>query len=200
MLKIKPKYLQRLLRSTPNVLWLLKYYVIKKSIKSVGYNFRFSPDSVFDDHRIIEIGDNVFMGQRTTISTNVPLKIGHNVMFGPEVMIMGGDHNFKKPGEIMRNVKSGGTNLPVEIENDVWIGARCLILKGVKIYEGAVVGAGSLVTKPVLPYSINIGHPSHFVKCRFSLKELTYHLQKVNSKYKIDDIIKMYSLSNIDLS
>jgi acetyltransferase-like isoleucine patch superfamily enzyme len=200
MLQLNPKYLQRLLRALPNVFWPIKYLIIKKSLKATGKKLRFGSDSFFSDHRLIEIGNNVFMGYRTTISTNVPVIIGDNVMFGPEVMIIGGDHSFKNPGELMRNVKTGGINLPIEIENDVWVGARCLILKGVKISEGAVIGAGSLVTKLVLPYSINLGHPSYCVRCRFNMEELSFHLQNVKSKYTVVDIKKIYLRENIELN
>jgi acetyltransferase-like isoleucine patch superfamily enzyme len=200
MIKINPKHIQRFLLALPNVFWPIKYLMIRKSLKAAGKKLRFGSDSFFSDHRLIEIGNNVFMGQRTTISTNVSVIIGDNVMFGPEVMIIGGDHSFKNPGELMRNVKTGGINLPIEIENDVWVGARCLILKGVKIREGAVIGAGSLVTKSILPYSINLGHPSHFVKCRFNIDELSFHLQNVKSKYTVDDIKKLYLSENIELN
>lgn len=199
MLKIKPVYLQRFLRTLPNIMWPIKHYIIIKSLKYSGHSFRFGHDSNFSDHRLIEIGNNVFMGQRTTISTDVPIRIGNNVMFGPEVMLIGGDHNFEKPGELMRYVKTGGINLPIEIEDDVWVGARSLILKGVKIYEGAVVGAGSLVTKSVLPYSINLGHPCHFIRPRFNTEQLSHHLLQIHSKYTLDEIRELYKSKKITL-
>ena len=139
------------------------------------------------------------MGNRSTINSSVLVTIGNNVMFGPEVMIIGGDHNFEVPGILMRNVKTGGTNLPIVIEDDVWVGARSIILKGVKISEGAIIGAGSLVTRSVLPYSINVGHPSRFVRPRFNLNQLSFHLQEIKSKYSLDEIKNIYSKENIIL-
>lgn len=53
------------------------------------------------------------------------------------------------------------------IGNDVWIGANAIILQGVKIGNGAVVGAGSIVTKDVPPYTIVAGNPAHFLRMRF---------------------------------
>lgn len=198
MLNIKPKYLQYLLRSIPNFLWPVKYLIIKKSLKIAGDNFRFGPDSVFSDHRLIEVGNNVFMGQRTTVNTTkVRIIIGNNVMFGPEVMVIGGDHNFLVPGKLMRSVKIGGINLPIEIEDDVWVGARCLILKGVKIFEGAVIGAGSIVTKSIPPYSIAVGIPAKPLISRFSKQDLEKHLQMVNSEYSIKDINVLYERNGV---
>lgn len=54
-----------------------------------------------------------------------------------------------------------------EIGNDVWIGNRALVLQGVKIGDGAVVGAGSVVTKDIPPYEIWAGNPARFIKKRF---------------------------------
>jgi len=54
----------------------------------------------------------------------------------------------------------------IEIEDDVWIGANCVILPGVTIGRGAVIGAGSVVTKSVPAYSIYVGNPAHFLRLR----------------------------------
>lgn len=58
------------------------------------------------------------------------------------------------------------------IENDVWIGAKSTIMSGVKISNGAVVGAGSVVTKDVPPYAIVAGNPAKIIKMRFSDKQI----------------------------
>jgi acetyltransferase-like isoleucine patch superfamily enzyme len=90
---------------------------------------------------------------------------------------------FAKPSsaEIGDNVFLGegfqGINLPVVIEQDVWIGAAVIILKGVTIGEGAVIGAGSLVTKDIPPYTIAVGTPAKSIKKRFSDEELKRHLE-----------------------
>jgi acetyltransferase-like isoleucine patch superfamily enzyme len=54
------------------------------------------------------------------------------------------------------------------IENDVWVGANSVILPGVTIHNGAIVGAGSVVTKDVPPYAIAVGSPAKVIKYRFS--------------------------------
>ena len=55
---------------------------------------------------------------------------------------------------------------PVLIEDDVWIGARAIILPGLRIGKGAIVGAGSVVTKDVPPYAICVGNPARVIKSR----------------------------------
>ena len=60
---------------------------------------------------------------------------------------------------------------PIVIGDDVWIGSRSLIMKGVHIGNGAIIGAGSVVTKDVPPYEIWAGNPAHFIKSRLPQKE-----------------------------
>lgn len=192
MINISPRNLSLFIRSIPNFLWPMKWYITKKSFKRVGANFKFGQNSFFFDHRLIEVGNNVFMGIETFISTNVPVKIGNDVMFGPRVTIMGGDHNIGKVGIPMRYVKTGGKNLPITIENDVWIGSNVIILKGVTIGEGCVVGAGSLVTKSLPPYSVCIGTPCRPIKLRFSDIDMKNHLEAVKSKYTVSQIKTQY--------
>ena len=59
-------------------------------------------------------------------------------------------------------------NKPVEIGNDVWIGANVILLPGVKIGDGAILAAGAVVTKDVEPYAIVGGVPAKLIKYRFS--------------------------------
>lgn len=186
-------------RALPNFLWPIKCLLLKKSLKIVGKNFRCGPNSIFTDSRLIEIGNNVFFSDGAVISTQVPVKIGNGVMFGPEVMIIGGDHNFNVVGMLMSKVKEGGLNIPIILEDDVWVGSRAIILKGVKVGEGAVVGAGSIVTKGLPPYSICVGNPCKPLKCRFSVVDLNQHLTIVNSNYSLEEIKQNYHQWNINI-
>lgn len=79
------------------------------------------------------------------------ISIGKNVMIAPNVTMFDHDHAFKGN----ENMNSQGYILsPIIIDDNVWIGNGSLILKGVHIGEGAVIAAGSLVTKDVQPNSI----------------------------------------------
>lgn len=68
---------------------------------------------------------------------------------------------------------------PIEIGNDVWIGVESLIMDGVKIGDGAVIGARSVVTKDVPPYAIVVGQPAKIVKYRFD-SEVIERLLEIN--------------------
>ncbi len=197
--KITPNKFNWLLRALPNFLWPLKVMLIKKSLKKTGYRFRVGPKCQLFDHRLIEIGDNVFIGDGSIITTVVPVKIGNNVMFGPEVMLIGGDHKIDVVGQPMSLVKDRGLNFPITLEDDVWLGARTVVLKGVTIGEGAVVGACSLVSKNILPYSINVGQPAKLIRCRFNYADLKKHLTQVNSSYKVEDLNALYQEHHINL-
>ena len=60
------------------------------------------------------------------------------------------------------------------IEEDVWIGSNVVVLSGIKIGRGAVIGAGSVVTKDVKPYSVIAGNPARIVKMRFAESQVAY--------------------------
>jgi serine acetyltransferase len=65
----------------------------------------------------------------------------------------------------------------ITIENDVWIGAKATVMSGIKIGNGAVVAAGSVVTKDVPPYAIVAGNPAKIVKYRFDESQIEKLLQ-----------------------
>jgi acetyltransferase-like isoleucine patch superfamily enzyme len=77
---------------------------------------------------------------------------------------------FKNRGFIERDLGPTVEELSIKasIGNDVWIGANAIILSGVKVHDGAVIGAGAIVTKDVPPYGIVIGVPAKLLRYRFS--------------------------------
>jgi acetyltransferase-like isoleucine patch superfamily enzyme len=113
--------------------------------------------------------------------------IAGNVKF-----ILGGNHNYKSFSTYPFNAKIGDkkaeayTKGPIIIKDDVWIGENSTILSGVTIEQGAIVSAGSVVTKNVPPYAIVGGVPSRIIKYRFS-KAVIDELLKIDFS-KIDDI------------
>ncbi len=111
----------------------------------------------------IDIGDNVEINERFFAEAHKSIKIGNDVLIGPEVMIFDHNHSFKKK-ELIR--KQSQTVKPVVIGDDVWIGARAIILAGVTVGKGSVIGAGSVVTKSVPPYSVVAGVPAKVIKKR----------------------------------
>lgn len=83
---------------------------------------------------------------------------------GPDVTILSQTHNIERTDIPMG--KQGMREAEVIIGNDVWIGMRSIIMPGVKIGDGAVIGAGAVVTKDVLDYAIVGGVPARIIKYR----------------------------------
>jgi acetyltransferase-like isoleucine patch superfamily enzyme len=111
---------------------------------------------VADDSRL-EIGDFVFIGAGTEIDVAQGVAIGAHTLISPGVFITDHVHN-KARGQ--RLDEQGSHATPVSIGADVWLGARSIILPGVTIGDGAIVGAGAVVTKDVASYAIVAGVPA----------------------------------------
>ena len=111
----------------------------------------------------LSIGDRSGVGINCEVHGQVV--IGKNVMMAPEVVIYTKGHAFDNPKKPM--IEQGETTMkPVVIEDDVWIGRRVIILPGVRIGHGAVIGAGSIVTKDVGAMTVVAGNPAKVVKKR----------------------------------
>lgn len=111
----------------------------------------------------LNVGENTWLGVSSFICGKV--SIGKNVMIGPNVAIPGANHITNKKNLPM--IDSGLTVLGTKIEDDVWIGANATILDGVTIGTGAIIGAGSVVTKNIPSHSVAIGIPAKVIKKRF---------------------------------
>jgi maltose O-acetyltransferase len=111
----------------------------------------------------IEVGDYSSLGVNCMIPYD--LKVGRDVMMGPFVVIVGDNHGFDDTDRPMR-LQAMKNYPPVRIEDDVWIGARAIILPGLKIGKGAVIAAGAVVTKDVPEYAICGGNPARIIKYR----------------------------------
>jgi acetyltransferase-like isoleucine patch superfamily enzyme len=139
-----------------------------------GRNFIFDPHDHFN-HSNIEVGDNVSLGTGAVLmATESKILIGSKVMFGPNVTVVGGNHNTTQPGRFMYDVheKRAGDDQDVVIEDDVWVGCGAIILKGVRIGRGSVIAAGALVNKDVPPYSVVAGVPARVISVRFKDLEI----------------------------
>jgi acetyltransferase-like isoleucine patch superfamily enzyme len=163
----------------------LSYYVffrkrsLLKRFRRVGTNFLFDPLSTILTPEHIEIGDNVFIGERAHISAEVT--VGNNVMFGPRPMLIGGDHYFAVRGKSVRFLHPRGRENvePIRIEDEAWFGAGVIILGNVVAGMGCVVGAGSLVSKSIPPFTVAVGNPCRPVKRIFNDEMLFDHLTKL---------------------
>jgi len=118
-------------------------------LKSCGQNVSLAVPIRIDFAGSVEIGDNVFISPFVHMFGGGGIKIGSRVMIGPYTEIDSTTHDPYK-----RSMFGTHFQRPIIIEDGTWIGAHCVILPGVTIGEGALVGAGSVVTKSVKPYSV----------------------------------------------
>ena len=110
------------------------------------------------------------------------------MLFGPDVMILSGNHPIDEIGQPI-NASHQGINGRCRTEQDVWIGARVIIVGNVTIGEGAVIGANSLVNRDIPPYTVAVGTPCAPRRRRFSDEQLREHLMRLGRVETYDKII-----------
>lgn len=122
----------------------------------------------------IEIGDFSYVSEGSRVWSDTSIKIGDRVLIAHNVNIFDNQTHPLDPVKrhhqfvhiiqkgFPKNIDLGGK--PVVIEDDVWIACNSIILRGVKIARGAVIGAGSVVTKDVPAYAVVAGNPAKVVK------------------------------------
>lgn len=154
----------------------------KPLFKKYGRNFVFDPFGTYSYHTI-EVGHDVYIGPGAVLSASESgIIFGNKIMLGPNVTMMGGDHNAARIGKYMYDVKEKlpENDIPIIIEDDVWVGTGAIILKGVTIGTGSIVAAGALVINNVPPYAIVGGIPAKVLRMRFTKEELEQHKQLLN--------------------
>ena len=125
-------------------------------------------------------GARIVIGDRTTIrgglvGAAVSITIGDDVIISNSVHIYDNNNHPTDPKQRLEMTQSGSfygplwawersSKAPVVIEDNVWIGERSTILKGVTIGKGSVIGCDSVVTKSIPPYSVACGNPAKVVK------------------------------------
>ena len=132
----------------------------------VGEMFIMYPNSsIRIDKGWLEIGVEASLGPGTHIyEPRAGMSIGNNVLIAGGCLFSGTSHGIEANGVPMR--KQPFSAKPILIEDDVWIGMNCTVLPGVTIGRGAVVGAGSLVSKDLPPAMICYGSPCQPVRPR----------------------------------
>lgn len=169
--------------------YLLVYYIVAFNLPSLTIPFvgriagkfrtflcrklfhSFGDNSSIQKRVYIGSGSNISIGNGSNLGINFRvhnsyLVVGDYVMMGPDILVMGGGHVFSSLDRPMcRQGDIGKTNLV--ISDDVWIGARVTILGKVNtIGKGAIIAAGSVVTKTVPDYAIVGGNPAKIIRFR----------------------------------
>ena len=152
------------------VLWLIRgaritigdnfYLSSGNGVNPIASNL--SADVYVEPGAALTIGNNVGMSS-TRLWIHESARIGNNVKIGGCVLITDTDAH---PMDYMarRSSNEGTKSAPVVIEDDVWVGAHCIILKGVTIGARSIIGAGSVVTKSIPADCVAAGNPCRVIK------------------------------------
>lgn len=142
---------------------------------NIGDYTKFTGEAItYKSTGVIKIGSHCFVGQNSRIWSAKSITIGNRVLISHNVNIH--DHishplDSKLRHQDFIDIFSIGfqdtseiNEQEIIIEDDVWIGFNAIILKGVKIGKGAIIGAGSIITKDVPKYAVVVGYPQKIVK------------------------------------
>lgn len=133
-------------------------------------------------------GEKLIIGNYVSISDDVKFILGGNhqmnsiTTFPLKTFLTKSDHHL--------DATSKG---PIIIEDEVWFGTNVIVLSGVKIGKGSIIGAGSVITKDVPPYSIVGGNPSRVLKQRFC-----DDIRQALIEFDISNLIESSIIDNID--
>lgn len=160
-----------------------KYKFKKYKLKEMGENIRVGEGWHWGNTDKLEIENDVFISNQSYIDAIGGVKIKSGTMIGPRFTCISANHVYNDS-----NLKSIPFDdrlvlKPIEIGENVWIGACVSINPGVKIGEGAIVGMGVIVYKDVPPYSIVVGNPMKIINYRdIDLYNKLKHENKIFNK------------------
>jgi maltose O-acetyltransferase len=147
--------------------WRIGYALRRKLVsifaQECGQNVIIKQNAYLGSAIGLKLGDYAQIGANARIGPEVT--IGRDVLMGPDVVLMTTAHAFEEC-DIPIRLQGALPIRPITVEDDVWIGTRVVVLPGVTIGKGAVIGANSLVTKNIPPYTIWGGVPARFIRNR----------------------------------
>ena len=144
-----------------------KVSLLKLMGAKIGKNCFIYPGVWITPGRNLTLGDDVDLAKDVIITTSGGVYIGDRTLVGYRTQILSANHSI--PPIVEPFPISGDSLSPVHINNDVWIGANCIITSGVSIGEGSIIAAGSVVTKNVPSNAIFGGVPAKLIKMRSKL-------------------------------
>jgi acetyltransferase-like isoleucine patch superfamily enzyme len=128
-----------------------------------GSAFKF--DGIYRPGPAMRFGDGVFIGRGCEFNIRRGLVVGANGLIASGCRFIDHDHGFADR-TVPMNRQADGAELPIEIGEDVWIGANAVVLKGVTIGRGAIIAAGSVLTRSVGAHEIWGGVPARKLRDR----------------------------------
>ena len=141
----------------------IRNFVCSQMFIKSGKRIKVGQGALIGSGDSIQIGDDSGIGKDCVVNNVI---IGKAVMMGEGVLMFAANHNHNATDKPMINQGIGPLRTLI-IEDDVWLGARCIILPSVKrIGRGSIIGAGAVVTKDIPEYAIVGGNPARVLKFR----------------------------------
>ncbi|MFM2291118.1 MAG: Maltose O-acetyltransferase [Bacteroidota bacterium] len=161
------QYLPKSTRPMGRISMRIRRFLCKRIFAGCGDKLVIENHAYFGNGKDMRVGNEAGIGAHFK-SLNRVVTMGDYSMMAEEVMLIGGIHKFDRL-DIPMGHQPAEPKTPLTIEDDVWIGTRAMILPGCKhIGTGAIIGAGSVVTKDVPAYAIVGGNPAKVIKYRNS--------------------------------
>lgn len=123
------------------------------------HDIYFKFDGTWAPGPCIVVGDRVFLGAGCEFNVRKRIEIGADCLIASGCKFIDHDHGMSRR-DLPMNQQSGGAEAAIVLENDVWLGANAVVLKGVRIGRGAIVAAGAVVTKSIPEFEIWGGVPA----------------------------------------
>ena len=139
----------------------IRYWLGSRFVEHCGKNVNFERGAKFNPE--LSIGDYSGVGLNCVISGRT--YIGNHVMMGPDCIMYSCSHAHERL-DIPMDEQGFEAPTPIHIGDDVWIGARVIVLPGVSIGNHVIIGAGAVVTKDVPDYAIVGGVPAKVIRYR----------------------------------
>lgn len=133
---------------------------LRELLGKMGSNCEIEPPFRCDYGTFIELGDTVFINFGCVILDCSYVRIGNNVMFGPNVQLLCAYH----PLDADERNSGYEYGAPITIGDNVWLGGGVIVNPGVTIGANTVIGSGSVVTKDIEPNMVAYGNPCRAVK------------------------------------
>ncbi|WP_321438061.1 hypothetical protein [uncultured Bacteroides sp.] len=176
------------------------YY--KSLFASCGEDVSFYSDKSEFWYSNIYLGNHIQIGCGAVfMASNSEIHVADNVLFAPNVTIIGGNHSSHIVGKFLKDYKiidkRPADDESVFVDTDVWVGTGVIILKGVRIGRGAIVAAGSVVNKSLPPYSISAGVPAKVLKFRWDIADIMKHeaiLYQENERFSKEDLMRILKI------
>lgn len=161
---LRLKRFNKIRKKTGNIAIAERYALLKTLARSVGDNVSVYSDVYLQNIQEMEIGNNVSFQPMVYIEAYGGIRIGDDVSIAEGASFFSVNHGYSSINIPIKDQPLEA--LPIEIENDVWIGAKATILGGVTVSSGTIVAAGAVVSHNTIKNSIVAGVPAKMIKIR----------------------------------